>query len=427
MSRRATNNLEIKEFSMDPCAIEFLPRTYNKTGAKGAEPEKRWLNLIVRSSGSKWHVKVTFRGTTQDTQNPNFSNRPKRRKDLENLCACIDFQQISLLDDTVTELILTRWRLPCKEQPNADSDFTSVAGGIWVHTWEDPLRVRYPLYRFGSSIPTKDISEIKEKEALDDGIGAVHNVRLYGDETVYIYKKEVGPPFYVPPDSEVLERELQNLVLLRDNSVGIVRLIAAVVSSNPYQTSELGEAGDPIVLRGFLLEYHPNGTLEDALRTPKLEMNGRWCRWASQITTGLAQLHQCDLAHMDLKPSNVVISADFDAVLIDVSGIGGVTREWLSPEMRDENEPLSRSIEARQQNDIWALGQMLSAMADACCSDDEERLLRSMARYATRPPPRMSLSHIITALSECLSEPSPNSSQAGKSGSNHLCALRLDE
>lgn len=44
---------------------------------------------------------------------------------------------------------------------------------------------------------------------------------------------------------------------------------------------------------------------------------------------------------MDLTPSNVVISAVFDAILIDVSGIGGVTRQWLAPEMRDGPDPLS--------------------------------------------------------------------------------------
>ncbi|KAL2020269.1 hypothetical protein VTK56DRAFT_8593 [Thermocarpiscus australiensis] len=278
------------------------------------------------------------------------------------------------------------------------------------------IRSEYPIYSCGSGIPTKDLSEIREKEELDYG-GGVHKVRLHGDETIYVYK-EVERPFYVPPDSEVLERELWNLELLRGNTVGIVQLIAAVVSNNPYQSSQFSNNSDSVVLRGILLEYHPNGTLGNALKSPKPEMDGRWCRWALQITTAVAHLHQCGLTHMDLKPSNVVISADFDAVLIDVSGIGGVTRQWLSPEMLNENDPLSGSIEARKQNDIWALGKMLSAMADVCCAEDEEQLLRSIARSATRPPPQISLSDAITALSE---RPSPilqNSSQSMLADSN---------
>ncbi|KAL2192537.1 hypothetical protein P885DRAFT_82074 [Corynascus similis CBS 632.67] len=56
-----------------------------------------------------------------------------------------------------------------------------------------------------------------------------------------------------------------------------------------------------------------------------------WCQWAFQIASALTEMHQRGLTHIDLKPANVVITANFDAVLIDVSGIGGVTRDWLSP------------------------------------------------------------------------------------------------
>ena len=103
---------------------------------------------------------------------------------------------------------------------------------------------------------------------------------------------------------------------------------------------------------------------------------------------------------MDLKPSNVVLSVESGAVLIDISGIGGVTRQWLSPEMREsKKDPLSWSIAAQQQNDIWALGRIMLAMADACCPDEQEQLLRSVALAIARPPPRIPLSEVIVALS----------------------------
>lgn len=51
---------------------------------------------------------------------------------------------------------------------------------------------------------------------------------------------------------------------------------------------------------------------------------------------------------MDLKPGNIVISAGLNAILIDVSGSGGVTQEWLSPEIRDLPDPLSKNIESRK-------------------------------------------------------------------------------
>lgn len=68
---------------------------------------------------------------------------------------------------------------------------------------------------------------------------------------------------------------------------------------------------------------------------------------------------------MDLKPPNIMISADCTALLTDISGIGGTTHEWLAPEMLRVSDPPSESMESRVQNDIWALGKLLSKMADA--------------------------------------------------------------
>ena len=381
--------------SPEPLVIEFLPRTYDKDGV---QPRTRSLKLILRSPRSEWHLKVAFHGTIEADQHPIFSKGLKRRNDLKDLCCCIDFCKIQILDDTVTEVILSldpstqSVRLPYKTQPHADSEYISVIGHLWVRTLEDPLRIRFPVYNSNSGIPPRELSEIREKEELDGH--SVYKVLLYGDETLYVYK-EVERPHYVPPDTEVLEQELRNLELFRGNTVGIVQLVAAVVSPNPYQTSK---EGDSNVLRGVLLEYYPNCTLENALKSP--QTNGRWCQWALQIASALAEMHQRGLVHMDLKPANVVISADFDAVLIDVSGIGGVTRQWLSPEMLGEKSPLSCSIEARKQNDLWALGRIMLTMADTCCADHEEQLLRRIAQAATRPPPRLPLSDAITALSE---------------------------
>jgi hypothetical protein len=131
--------------SVDPWVIELLPRTYDETGAKGAEPHKRWLHLVVHSSRSKWHLKVTFCGTLQAGQNPISSRRPKRRKDLGDLCRCINFQQMRLLDDTVTEGILARdggaqgARLPCKTRPDTDSEYAAVVSYLGVCIQEDPM------------------------------------------------------------------------------------------------------------------------------------------------------------------------------------------------------------------------------------------------------------------------------------------------
>jgi serine/threonine protein kinase len=180
-------------------------------------------------------------------------------------------------------------------------------------------------------------------------------------------------------------------------SKGIVRVIAAVVSDNPYRTAKAIEDDTPTSLQGILLEYHPNGTLQNVLRSPKL--NSPWHRWAVQITRTVDVLHQNDITHMDLKPENIVLSKDLNAILIDPSGIGGTTRKWLSPEMRHLPKPLSQDIEARKQNDIWALGEILSAIAGATCDEMERRVLRKISLLATTEvPPRIPLRDMISIL-----------------------------
>jgi hypothetical protein len=104
---------------------------------------------------------------------------------------------------------------------------------------------------------------------------------------------------------------------------------------------------------------------------------------------------------MDLKPKNIVISEHLNAILIDVNGIGGVTQKWLSPEMKILPEPLSQDAESRTQNDIWALGTNLSAMANVSCNKMEAQVLREVALEATAEvPPRIPLQNAMSKLSQ---------------------------
>jgi serine/threonine protein kinase len=332
----------------------------------------------------------------------------KRRADLENLCLCIEFDFIQLLNDTVTELIVThhhdatiaeRQRLQLKTTLDTESEYASIADHLWLCIREDPFRVRFPVYNSGSSgTITKDLADIEEKQELGTG---VYKVCVHGEEKSYVYK-EVDKPLYEPRDSEVLEQELRNLERLRGTE-GVVQLVAAVVSDNPYRTSNTMK--NDTVLRGILLEYHPNGTLHDVLQTalqsPKPKKNFPWHRWAVQITTTLAHLHQVGITHMDLKPENIVLSEDLDTILIDLSGIGGPTRKWLSPEMKILSNPLSQDMESRKQNDIWALGSIISAIADATCNEKEVQVLRRVSLHATAEVPlRSSLRDAISILSQ---------------------------
>jgi hypothetical protein len=95
---------------------------------------------------------------------------------------------------------------------------------------------------------------------------------------MYVYK-EIERPLYAPDDTKMIELELQHLKLLRDGNTDdntggakhIVRLMAAVVSDNPYRTStDRADTEQQTVVRGILLEYHPNGSLKEALLTAEM-------------------------------------------------------------------------------------------------------------------------------------------------------------
>ncbi|CAG8893202.1 unnamed protein product [Penicillium egyptiacum] len=118
------------------------------------------------------------------------------------------------------------------------------------------------------------------------------------------------------------------------------------------------------VISGVLLEYYSGGSLQHILDGQRIEAFP-WERWPIQIGTALHHFHMAKKTYMDLKPSNLVINGDGDAVLIDVSGIGRITHEWRAPEIWDEISPLELSLQVRQLNDTWAYGKLLLLLASS--------------------------------------------------------------
>jgi serine/threonine protein kinase len=390
--------------------VELLPRTYNEVILKrGTEPRQRSLRLIWRNSQSRWHIKVTFHGTLPSSEI--IAKVAKRREDLQELCNRIDFANLRLLGDTVTELVIShsldivdrRQKLQLKESLAVGNQYIPIAGHLSLEIREDPVRVHFPIFDSFNNTPTKDVSEISTVKELGTGVFEAH---VDGDEDPFVYK-EVDRPLYEPSDTEALEYELHTLERFRSTK-SIVHLVAAVISTNPYQTTDIDKTtATAPVLRGILLEHHPNGTLQDALQSQRRDFP--WGRWTQQIADALNHLHQCGITHNDLKPKNIVISKDYDAIVIDVGG-RGVTQEWLSPEMRELDDPVSQDTESRRQNDIWALGRMISMMASRSCIDLEKQILETVATGASKEDPfsRISLRDIISKFSGLDSETGSN-------------------
>ncbi|TPX24252.1 hypothetical protein DIZ76_013597 [Coccidioides immitis] len=401
--------------------VQFIPSSYTEDqgflSLGHREPSSRSHRAVVSSHDRQWHVKVTFKGEllSQLTLTRPFSlpqgsaGKPtnskgeglRRRLDLKSLISCIDFGRLTLLQDTVTEIELTIAAnkdsqrlevLPLSMRPElAATSYNEVAHLLRYSIREDSSRVIYPLYVRDSS-PVREIwaDDIQKKEDIS---GAVYRVQLSnaaaGQEYIF---KAIDRPFYHPTDTAVIQQELRNLKDLF-RVPNIVRLAGIVISTNPYQTQKSCKDG-LVVLRGLLLEYHPGGTLEEAL---KIGIPPQTCIiWATQVAAALHQLHRRGITHMDLKPSNIVVDSQGNAVLIDVSGIGGTTYEWKSPEIRQEINPFSLPFRNRKWNDIWAFGQLVAKMATSSGTDSMNEIVRATTK--DDPTSRIDLSTVTTML-----------------------------
>ncbi len=193
----------------------------------------------------------------------------------------------------------------------AENRFTHVAHQLRWTVREDALRVFYPLYFNDLSWPPRWLSDIRTQENVAGGVSRVQ----FGEEK----------RFYISRDAAVIQQELQNLKLF-GSVPNIVQLFYVVISTNPYLTRTLDD--NLTVIRGILLEHHPGGTLGQPL--DKMDVtNFPWRQWPLQIGHGLLNLHQKNVMHMDLKPSNTVIDSRGNAVIIDVSSIRGTTYECV--------------------------------------------------------------------------------------------------
>ena len=157
---------------------------------------------------------------------------------------------------------------------------------------------------------------------------------------------------------------------------------------------------------GILLEYYSGGSLQCVLNEQRVRESG-WERWAIQIGNALGIIYRAKKTHMDLKPSNVVLDDDGNAVLIDISGLGGVTHGWRAPEIRDEISPFDLPFQTRRLNDIWAHGKLLTDIVSNAWDSPFVGALKWVADHLTEENvhSRWSLSEGISQLKFCQFNP----------------------
>ncbi|KAJ5742597.1 uncharacterized protein N7511_011329 [Penicillium nucicola] len=357
--------------------------------------------LIFRNNSSSWWIKVTLHGSVPESIPRGYL---QRRSIFQKFVEAIDFGQLQLLDDTVTNIILS-----LTEQSHSSitirhgyqalaNSYIAVAHQMCYRIAEDPQRVIYPTLERERCLPTFEARFLQIVEVVAPTVSTV----LFKQQK-FAYKT-IDRPIYEPGDTEHILNEIDVLARLR-GVPNIAQLVGLVVSENPYKTCLSTDMA--AVITGFLLEYYPGGSLEQILED-EFQHDDLPIQWALQIGTAIELLHKAGRTHLDIKPSNIVLDVNKNAVLIDVSGTGGYMWEWLSPEMQNllqqnsETSPCDMPFETRVATDCWAYGRLLSAIAEKCATAGIGKKLRFIADGLTKvaPESRPSMCDALKQLNE---------------------------
>ncbi|XP_055376779.1 mitogen-activated protein kinase kinase kinase 13 [Condylostylus longicornis] len=116
----------------------------------------------------------------------------------------------------------------------------------------------------------------------------------------------------------------------------------------------------------IVMEYCPNGPLQNIIKSESSLLPARLLSWAKQIARGMQYLHQHKIIHRDLKSPNILIgqnqvvkisdfgtSREWNEVSTKMSFAGTVA--WMAPEVI-RNEPCSEKV------DVWSFGVVLWEM-----------------------------------------------------------------
>ena len=85
----------------------------------------------------------------------------------------------------------------------------------------------------------------------------------------------------------------------------------------------------------YTMEYLPNGSLEDLLSKDKISEQDA-VKYIKGVASGLAKMHSMNMVHLDIKPANIMLNNEEEAVIIDF----GSTKRYDSLGMECTGNPL---------------------------------------------------------------------------------------
>jgi serine/threonine-protein kinase len=171
------------------------------------------------------------------------------------------------------------------------------------------------------------------------------------------------------------------------------RAAASLSHPNLCSLYDYGEAdGKPYMV----LEYLPNGSLEERLQGPEPLPDAETTRIATEMAAGLAHAHGRGLVHRDLKPANVLFDsegrakiADFGIARMGTSGTlteaGTVlgTASYISPEQ-------AGGLPAGPASDVYSFGVILFRMLTGRLPFVAPNAMEVVRMHRDDPPPHVS-------------------------------------
>lgn len=167
-----------------------------------------------------------------------------------------------------------------------------------------------------------DISRLSIAQQLHDSVCIV-TIKDGGDEPgrKWILKA-------LTSDTKYLYCELRNLLQMEPHP--------NVIAKPEYLVTKRCEFGSKVAVIGFILPFHPNGSLRD--RLPLLRMHGLLTldmrlKWANQLAAAVLHVRERGgIFYPDLRLDNVVLSTSGGLVMVDFEQ-RGVWCEFASPEV----------------------------------------------------------------------------------------------
>ncbi|KAH7463771.1 putative serine/threonine-protein kinase [Phytophthora ramorum] len=152
----------------------------------------------------------------------------------------------------------------------------------------------------------------------------------------------------------------------------------------------------------YLLHYCEDSHVEAKMTDGRVKLN-----ILLGIAYGMAQLHECNVTHGDLKPQNVLITDDFQAKIadfglatfrakaasttsshmlrgatgnsddgdVDLEGIAGGTAAYMAPEL------LSSSMAANEKTDVYSFGVLMNEVLH-----EEEPYMQNLRQFVGKGP-----------------------------------------